>query len=127
MSDLRLAGHSSTDPTLQVPDIAWLRKTIRGALVLPDDPGYDRARKVWNEMVDKRPAAVIYCAESDDVVAAVNFARSRNLLVSVRPGGHNVAGCSVSNGGIVIHVSRMKRIEVDPVPPIPLPQPALSF
>ncbi len=127
MSDLRLADHSSTDPTLQVPDIAWLRKTIRGALVLPDDPGYDRARKVWNEMVDKRPAAVIYCAESDDVVAAVNFARSRNLLVSVRAGGHNVAGCSVCNGGIVIDVSRMKRIEVDPVRRIARAQAGLSL
>ena len=127
MSDLRLADHSSTDPTLQVPDIAWLRKTIRGALVLPDDPGYDRARKVWNEMVDKRPAAVIYCAESDDVVAAVNFARSRNLLVSVRAGGHNVAGCSVCNGGIVIDVSRMKRIEVDPVRRVAHAQAGLSL
>src|SRR5260370_32872916 len=127
MSDLRLADHSSTDPTLQVPDIAWLRKTIRGALVLPDDPGYDRARKVWNEMVDKRPAAVIYCAESDDVVAAVNFARSRNLPVSVRAGGHNVAGCSVCNGGIVIDVSRMKRLQVDPVSRIARAQAGLSL
>src|SRR5258707_10607413 len=127
MSDLRLADHSSTDPTLQVPDIAWLRKTIRGALVLPDDPGYDRARKVWNEMVDKRPAAVIYCAESDDVGAAVNFARSRNLLVSVRAGGNNVAGCSVCKGGIVIDVSRMKRIEVDPVRRIARAQAGLSL
>ena len=127
MSDLRLADYSSTDPTLQVSDIAWLRKTIRGALVLPDDPAYEQARKVWNGMVDKRPAAVIYCTGSDDVVAAVNFARSRNLLVSVRAGGHNVAGCSVCNGGIVIDVSRMKRIEVDPVRRVARAQAGLSL
>ena len=66
-------------------------------------------------MVDKRPAAVIYCAGSDDVITAVNFARSRNLLVAVRGGGHNVAGCSVCDVGLVIDVSRMKRIEVDPI------------
>lgn len=127
MSDLRLADYSSTDPTLQVSDIAWLRKTIRGALVFPDDPAYEQARKVWNGMVDKRPAAVIYCTGSDDVVAAVNFARSRNLLVSVRAGGHNVAGCSVCNGGIVIDVSRMKRIEVDPVRRVARAQAGLSL
>jgi FAD/FMN-containing dehydrogenase len=66
-------------------------------------------------MIDKRPLAVIYCADSDDVITAVNFARSQNLLVAVRAGGHNVAGSSVCNAGVVIDVSRMKRIEVDPV------------
>ncbi|MER8504748.1 MULTISPECIES: FAD-binding oxidoreductase [unclassified Mesorhizobium] len=102
-------------PTLHAPDIARLRQAIRGDLILPDDPGYDQARRVWNGMVDKRPAAVFYCAESSDVVAAVNFARSQGFLVAVRAGGHNVAGSSVCDGGVVIDVSRMKRIEVDPI------------
>lgn len=106
---------TKAEPTLQASDIARLRQTIRGDLVLPDDPGYDQARRVWNGMVDKRPAAVIYCAESHDVVAAVSFAKSQNVLVAVRGGGHNVAGSSVCDGGAVIDVSRMKRIEVDPV------------
>ena len=127
MSALGLADHSWTEPTLQAPDIARLRQTIRGDLILPDDPGYERARKVWNGMVDKRPAAVIYCAGSDDVVAAVNFARSRKFLVSVRAGGHNVAGCSVCDGGVVIDVSRMKRIEVDPVRRVARAQAGLSL
>jgi FAD/FMN-containing dehydrogenase len=127
MSALGLADHSRTEPTLQEPDIARLRRTIRGDLILPDDPGYERARKVWNGMVDKRPAAVIYCAGSDDVVAAVNFARSRKFLVSVRAGGHNVAGCSVCDGGVVIDVSRMKRIEVDPVRRVARAQAGLSL
>jgi hypothetical protein len=115
MDDLRLADDPTTKPMLHVPDSAWLRQAIRGELVVPDDPGYDQARRVWNGMVDKRPLAVIYCADSDDVITAVNFARSRNLLVAVRAGGHNVAGSSVCNAGVVIDVSRMKRIEVDPV------------
>ncbi|MER9891740.1 FAD-binding oxidoreductase [Mesorhizobium sp. M0119] len=103
-----------SEPTLQAPDIARLRQAIRGDLILPDDPGYDQARRVWNGMVDKRPAAVFYCAESSDVVTVVNFARSQGFLVAVRGGGHNVAGSSVCDGGVVIDVSRMKRIEVDP-------------
>jgi FAD/FMN-containing dehydrogenase len=106
MDDLRLADDPTTKP---------MRQAIRGELVVPDDPAYDQARRVWNGMIDKRPLAVIYCADSDDVITAVNFARSQNLLVAVRAGGHNVAGSSVCNAGVVIDVSRMKRIEVDPV------------
>jgi hypothetical protein len=104
-----------TGPALQTSDIAGLRQMLVGDLVLPDDPAYDGARRVWNGMVDKRPAAIIYCAGTDDVIAAVNFARSRNLPVAVRGGGHNVAGCSVCDAGVVIDVSRMKRIDVDPI------------
>jgi FAD/FMN-containing dehydrogenase len=115
MSTPKLMDDPRTGPALQASDIARLRQTIRGDLVLPDDPDYDRARRVWNGMVDKRPAAIFYCAESHDVVTAVNFARSQNFLVAVRGGGHNVAGSSVCDGGIVIDVSRMKRIEVDPL------------
>ena len=111
MSALGLADRAGPP---RAPDLARLRPAIRGELVLPDDTGYPQARKVWNGMVDKRPAAVIYCAGAGDVIAAVQFARSENLLVSVRAGGHNVAGSSVCDGGLVIDVSRMKHIEVDP-------------
>ncbi|KAA3452869.1 FAD-linked oxidase [Mesorhizobium sp. SARCC-RB16n] len=110
-----LADDPRVGRVLQASEIARLRQAIRGDLILPGDAGYDRARRVWNGMVDKRPAAVIYCAQAGDVVAAVGFARSQNLLVAVRGGGHNVAGSSVCDGGLVIDVSRMKRIEVDPV------------
>ncbi|WP_245525556.1 MULTISPECIES: FAD-binding oxidoreductase [unclassified Mesorhizobium] len=115
MSTLELMDDPRTGPALHASDVARLRQAIRGDLVLPDDSGYDRARRVWNGMVDKRPAAIIYCTESHDVVTAVSFARSQNFLVAVRGGGHNVAGTSVCDGGVVIDVSRMKRIEVDPV------------
>jgi len=101
--------------TLHASDITQLRQAIRGELVLPDDSGYARARRVWNGMIDKTPAAIIYCAGADDVITAVNFARTRDLVVAVRAGGHNVAGSSVCDAGVVIDVSRMKRIDVDPV------------
>jgi FAD/FMN-containing dehydrogenase len=100
---------------LPVPDTAILRSAVRGEVIAPGDVAYDQARKVWNGMVDRRPAAIIYCADADDVVAAVNFARSRSLLVAVRSGGHNIGGASVCDGGLVIDLSRMKQIEVDPV------------
>ena len=102
------------EEVLSATDAAQLRNGIRGDLVLPGDGEYEQARKVWNGMVDKRPAAVIYCACSADVVASVNFARSRNMLVAVRAGGHNIGGSSTCDGGLVIDLSRMKRIEIDP-------------
>ncbi len=126
MDDLKLADDSTTGRILH-SDVALLRQTIRGELVVPNDPGYDQARRVWNGMVDKRPAVVIYCAGSDDVITAVNFARARNLLVAVRAGGHNVAGSSVCDGGVVIDVSRMKSIEVDPVRRIARAQAGLNL
>src|SRR5207249_5054994 len=88
---------------------------LRGDLVLDGDAGYDEARKVWNGAIDKKPAMIAYCADVQDVVEAVTFARSRALPVAVRSGGHNVAGLSVCDGGMVIDLSRMKRIDVDPV------------
>jgi FAD/FMN-containing dehydrogenase len=127
MNDLRLADDSTIRQPLHASDIARLRQTIRGELVVPDDPDYHQARRVWNGMVDKRPAAIIYCADSDDVKTAVNFARTRDLVVAVRAGGHNVAGSSVCDAGVVIDVSRMKRIEVDPVRRIVRAQAGLSL
>ena len=95
-------------------DIDRLQGKLKGEVVIPGDPGYDEARKVWNGAVDKRPAMVVYCAHTGDVVEAVKFARSGNHLVAVRSGGHNVAGLSVCDDGIVIDLSRMKQISVDP-------------
>jgi FAD/FMN-containing dehydrogenase len=88
---------------------------LKGDLVLEGDAGYDEARKVWNGAIEKRPAMIAYCADAQDIVRAVTFARSRTFPVAVRSGGHNVAGLSVCDGGMVIDLSRMKRIDVDPV------------
>src|SRR5574337_458775 len=91
-----------------------LRRNLDGDVVLPDDPRYGEARKVWNGAVDKRPAMVVYCASTADVIETVKFARSGKNVVAVRSGGHNVAGLSVCDDGVVIDLSRMKRIAVDP-------------
>src|SRR5262245_51723628 len=109
------ANRHAGELSLQPSEIAILRQAVRGEVVVPGDAAYDQARRVWNGMIDRRPGAVVYCAGSDDVVAAVRFARSRSLLVAVRAGGHNIGGASVCNHGLVIDVSRMKQIDVDPV------------
>jgi FAD/FMN-containing dehydrogenase len=81
----------------------------------PDDPGYEQARRVWNGMIDKHPALIARCAEAADVVAAVNFAREQDVLVAVRGGGHNVAGKAVCDDGLVVDLSAMRGVQVDPV------------
>ncbi|WP_246682924.1 FAD-binding oxidoreductase [Mesorhizobium sp. B2-1-3A] len=105
-----LSGRSHSPSTT----FEQLRQHLQGEVVLPTDVGYDQARAVWNGAIDKRPGAIVFCANSDDVVHAVSHARSKGWLVAVRSGGHNVAGLSVCNDGIVIDLSRMKKIIVDP-------------
>lgn len=97
-----------------LPDIESFRHALRGELVQPGAPGYEMARRVWNGAIDKRPALIAYCAGPDDVIAAVGFARSSGMPLAVRSGGHNVAGNSVCDGGLVIDLSRMKGVAVDP-------------
>lgn len=99
-----------------ITDIALqeMRASLRGQLLLPNDPGYEEARKVFNAMIDRRPAAILRCAGVADVIAAVKFARSHDVEVAVRSTGHNVAGISVCDGGLVIDLSAMKGIHVNP-------------
>jgi FAD/FMN-containing dehydrogenase len=85
-----------------------------GELIRPDDARYDNARRVWNGMVDRHPAMIARCSGEDDVVAALAFARELGLAVAVRGGGHNVAGNAVCDGGVVIDLSALKDIAVDP-------------
>jgi hypothetical protein len=91
------------------------RASLHGELILPDDDGYDSARRVWNGMIDKYPALIIRCATRADVTHAVEFGRLQHLPVAVRGGGHSVSGKSVCDEGIVIDLSQMKGIRVDPV------------
>jgi FAD binding domain/Berberine and berberine like len=91
-----------------------LARTLRGPLVRRGDDGYDAARRVWNGMVDKRPALIARCAGAADVVACVRFAREQDVRISVRGGGHNYAGKSVCDDGLMIDLSLMKGIRVDP-------------
>jgi len=95
-------------------DIAGLRSSVRGQVVVGGEPGYDEARRVWNGNVDRRPALVVRCQGPADVQQAVNFARALGLLVSVRGGGHSAPGYGTNDGGVVIDLSPMKGIRVDP-------------
>ena len=113
MNDLGLADRLKIETNSRASAIARLTKNLRGELVLPGDAYYEQARRVWNGTVDKRPMMVLYCAGRQDVIEALHFARSQGLPVAVRSGGHNVAGLSVCDGGMVIDLSRTKRIEVD--------------
>ncbi|HEU5431445.1 MAG TPA: FAD-binding oxidoreductase, partial [Thermomicrobiales bacterium] len=90
------------------------RGRLRGAALRPDDAGYDEARAVHNGLIDRRPALIVRCSGAADVVEAVNFARDNRLPLSVRGGGHNVAGNAVCDGGLMIDLSLMRGVQVDP-------------
>jgi hypothetical protein len=90
------------------------RSSLRGQILRLADAGYDEARKVWNGMANKRPGLIVECAGVADVMRAVDFARTNALSVAVRGGGHSVAGHSVCDGGVLIDLSRMKSVRVDP-------------
>ena len=94
--------------------LSSFRETFGGEIVLPDDPGYDRSRAVWNGMADRRPALVVRPSSVDDVVSALRFAREEELVIAVRCGGHSIPGLSTCDDGIVIDLSRMRSVEVDP-------------
>lgn len=94
-----------------IGDLATL---IAGEVMVPGDPGYDAARAVWNAMIDRRPAMIVRPADVDDVIAAVNHARHAGLPVSIRGGGHNVAGHATCDGGLMLDMSGMRAVTVDP-------------
>ena len=100
--------------TLLAKDIEDLAHQFRGELVGPDDEGYEEHRRVWNGTIDKHPALIARCHSTSDVVATVNFARQRDLLLAVRGGGHSFAGFSTCDGGLVLDLSPMQTVEVDP-------------
>jgi FAD/FMN-containing dehydrogenase len=91
-----------------------LAATFSGTLLSPGDDGYDAARRVHNGLIDKRPALIARCAGTDDVAAAVRYAREAGLEISVRGGGHNVAGRAVVEGGLMIDLAEMRDVDVDP-------------
>src|SRR5678815_5300488 len=88
--------------------IADFASKLRGKIILPADPEYDESRKIWNAMIDRRPALIVRCMGTADVVNSVKFARENNFLVSVRGAGHNIAGMSLADGAILIDLSPMK-------------------
>jgi len=104
-----------TRPAIDDAAIQAFAAGLRGALIHPSDPAYDAARKVYNAMIDRKPAFIARCADAGDVIQAVKFARDHRLLVAVRGGGHNGPGLGVCDDGLVIDLSLMKGVRVDPV------------
>jgi FAD/FMN-containing dehydrogenase len=108
-----IATTEGTNATVTAAAIEHFGQGLRGQLLRPGETGYDAARKIWNAMIDKLPAMIARCAGVADVIRSVNFARDHGLLMSVRGGGHNVAGNAICDGGLVIDLSRMKGIRVN--------------
>ena len=114
MADVRLTSNTGADVVVATAEIDAFRSSLRGELLRPADQGYDAGRRVWNGMVDRRPGLIARCTGAADVIDSVNFARAHRLLIAVRGGGHNVAGHATCDGGLVIDLSRMKGVRVDP-------------
>ncbi len=104
-----------TTVTLDATAVQDLATRVRGDLIQPGDENYDEVRKVYNGMIDRRPALIVRCVDVADVIAAVNFAREQQLPLAVRGGGHNGPGLGTVDDGLVINLSRMKGVRVDPV------------
>jgi FAD/FMN-containing dehydrogenase len=115
MSDLQVVALTGGYTVLEETTVQHLKARLRGELLLSSDATYDEIRKVWNGMIDKRPAFIVRCAGVADVIEAIKFAHTHNLLISVRGGGHNIAGKAVCDGGLMIDLSRLRSVQVDPV------------
>jgi FAD/FMN-containing dehydrogenase len=114
MTETRLQTLDAGTTSWPEAALAALRGGLRGAVQLPGDAGYDAARSVWNAAVDRRPGLIVQAAGAADVVRTVNAARDGNLLLSIRGGGHNIAGNAVCDGGLMLDLSRMRSVRVDP-------------
>jgi FAD/FMN-containing dehydrogenase len=111
MSMRRIDGGSAA---LDASAVENLKSDLRGTLLFPGEVGYEKARTLWNAMIDRRPALVVHCAGVKDIKHAVDFARTHGLLTSVKGGGHNIAGSAVCENGLLIDLSGMRSVRVDP-------------
>ncbi len=109
---ITLAGGRAS--TLDTAHFEQLSASFRGELIRPGDKGYEEARTIWNATVDRRPALIARCKEAADIRGAVNFARESGLMISIRGGGHNIAGNAVCEGGVMIDLSLLRSVTIDP-------------
>ncbi len=112
--DLKIKTINGDDAFLKTEAVEELRSSLRGQLIDAGSENYNQARSVWNALIDRRPALIARCTGAADVIAAVNFARKQGILTAVRGGGHNIAGAAVCDDGLVIDLSGMKAVRVDP-------------
>jgi FAD/FMN-containing dehydrogenase len=110
----RRKRNMASAPTLDQQAIETFTATVRGDVIGTSHPGYDEARTIYNAMIDKRPEFIVRCQDVADVISAVNFARDNGLTIAIRGGGHNVAGLALVDDGLVIDLSAMKSVQVDP-------------
>src|SRR5881227_2072301 len=109
-----MTTHVETTHPLGDATLAEFEQGLSGRLIRPDDDGYDEARSIWNAAHDKRPALIVRCKGVADVIRAVEFARSEGLTLAVRGGGHSIPGFSTTDGGLVIDLSPMNAVRIDP-------------
>lgn len=114
MSTLAIRKSDGGNATLSPEQLESFRAGIRGQTCLPGEPGYEEARTLWNAMIDRRPALIVRAAGAADVVATVNLAREHGVVFAIRGGGHNIAGNAVCEGGLMLDLSLMKSVRVDP-------------
>ena len=115
MNNVKVAAGNGGTLTVDPAALEILQSSLRGALLFPGDDGYDEARTVWNAMIDRKPAMVVRCSGVADIRRAILFAREHKLLTAVKGAGHNIAGNAVCDGGLLIDLSNMRRVTVDPV------------
>ena len=114
MPDMQVKARTGGETTVSEQTIGAFKETLRGRLLTPESQEYNEARTIWNAMIDRRPALIVRCVNAADVVQAVRFAREHKLIVAMRGGGHNIAGNAVCDGGLMIDLSAMKSVHVDP-------------
>jgi FAD/FMN-containing dehydrogenase len=114
MSDLQVKTRTNGKVTLKEDIIRKFKESLRGELILANEAGYDDARSIWNAMIDRRPALIARCLGVADVVNSVNFAREHGVTLSIKGGGHNIAGLAVCEEGLMLDMSRMRGVWVDP-------------
>jgi FAD/FMN-containing dehydrogenase len=127
MTEIRLASLQGGAIALGTDTLDALRQSLRGAVCLPGEAGYDEARTIWNAMIDRRPGAVVRCKGASDIIRAVTFARKHGILLAVRAGGHNIAGNAVCEAGLLLDLSLMRSVRVDPVRRTALVEPGATL
>ena len=113
MPDLQIKTRMNGEAKLQEDVVRSFKERLRGDLMLSNDPAYDDARTIWNAMIDRRPALIARCLGVADVVTSVNFAREHRIALSIKGGGHNIAGLAVCDGGLMLDMSRMRGVWTD--------------
>ncbi|HXV47217.1 MAG TPA: FAD-binding oxidoreductase [Candidatus Binatia bacterium] len=114
MADLQVMTRTNGPVALQEGIVRKFKEGLRGELIIANDVGYDETRSIWNAMIDRRPALIARCLGVADVAACVNFAREHGIALSIKGGGHNIAGLAVCDGGLMLDMSRMRGVWVDP-------------